>query len=99
MPAAPARTGRGLLACVAVSVLLSVRDRLAQRDGFATRRDAVYDLIEGLKLPKTAAILEIGCSGGPLMQRLRASGYTDLTGIDSMIRKSLSGGSTPGTTG
>jgi SAM-dependent methyltransferase len=49
---------------------------------FASRRDAVYDLIEELKLPKTAAILEIGCSGGPLMQRLRNDGYTDLTGID-----------------
>lgn len=49
---------------------------------FASRRDAVYDLIQALKLPKTAAILEIGCSGGPLMQRLRAHGYTDITGID-----------------
>ena len=49
---------------------------------FASRRDAVYDLINSLELPATAAILEIGCSGGPLMQRLRASGYTDLTGID-----------------
>ncbi|MBC8083237.1 MAG: class I SAM-dependent methyltransferase, partial [Hymenobacter sp.] len=27
-------------------------------------------------------ILEIGCSGGPLLQRLRATGYSDLTGID-----------------
>ena len=49
---------------------------------FASRRDAVYDLIKQLKLSNTAAILEIGCSGGPLMQRLRAAGYTDLTGID-----------------
>ncbi|MBF9223731.1 class I SAM-dependent methyltransferase [Hymenobacter ruricola] len=49
---------------------------------FASRRDAVYDLIAGLQLPRTAAILEIGCSGGPLMQRLRAAGYTDVTGID-----------------
>ena len=49
---------------------------------FASRRDAVYDLITSLNLPKTAAILEIGCSGGPLMQRLRAAGYLDLTGID-----------------
>ncbi|OUJ73445.1 class I SAM-dependent methyltransferase [Hymenobacter crusticola] len=49
---------------------------------FASRRDAVYDLIKGLQLPLNAAILEIGCSGGPLMQRLRAAGYTDLTGID-----------------
>lgn len=49
---------------------------------FAGRRDAVYDLIRQLKLPATAAILEIGCSGGPLMQRLRAQGYLDVTGID-----------------
>jgi SAM-dependent methyltransferase len=49
---------------------------------FASRRDAVYDLIAGLNLPASAAILEIGCSGGPLLQRLRAAGYTDLTGID-----------------
>ena len=49
---------------------------------FASRRDAVYDLIQRLELPATAAILEIGCSGGPLMQRLRAAGYADLTGID-----------------
>ena len=49
---------------------------------FAGRRDAVYDLIQRIQLPATAAILEIGCSGGPLMQRLRAAGYIDLTGID-----------------
>jgi len=49
---------------------------------FASRRDAVYDLIRQLKLPTTAAILEIGCSGGPLMQRLRQQGYADVTGID-----------------
>lgn len=49
---------------------------------FASRRDAVYDLVNGLQLPATAAILEIGCSGGPLMQRLRAAGFDDLTGID-----------------
>lgn len=49
---------------------------------FASRRDAVYDLVQSRQLPTSAAILEIGCSGGPLMQRLRGAGYTDLTGID-----------------
>ncbi|WP_019946985.1 class I SAM-dependent methyltransferase [Hymenobacter aerophilus] len=49
---------------------------------FASRRDVVYDLIKSLQLAPTAAILEIGCSGGPLMQRLRATGYSDVTGID-----------------
>jgi SAM-dependent methyltransferase len=49
---------------------------------FASRRDAVYDLIRSLKLPIEDAILEIGCSGGPLIQRLCKQGYTDVTGID-----------------
>ena len=49
---------------------------------FAGRRDAVYDLVQGLRLAPQAAILEIGCSGGPLLQRLRAAGYADVTGID-----------------
>lgn len=49
---------------------------------FASRRDAVYDLINTMNLPASAAILEIGCSGGPLMQRLRTAGYKDVTGID-----------------
>lgn len=49
---------------------------------FQARRDMVFRLVQDLRLPHTAAILEIGCSGGPLLQRLRAQGYTDLTGID-----------------
>ncbi|RYU77892.1 class I SAM-dependent methyltransferase [Hymenobacter persicinus] len=49
---------------------------------FQARRDMVFRLIQDLKLPKTAAILEIGCSGGPLLQRLTRTGYSDLTGID-----------------
>lgn len=32
---------------------------------FAGRRDAVYDLVQGLGLGPQDAILEIGCSGGP----------------------------------
>lgn len=49
---------------------------------FRARRDMVFRLIEGLRLPTTAAVLEIGCSGGPLLQRLAQQGYSDLTGID-----------------
>ena len=49
---------------------------------FQARRDMVFRLIQDLHLPSTAAILEIGCSGGPLMQRLARTGYTQLTGID-----------------
>ncbi len=49
---------------------------------FQARRDMVFRLVQDLQLPRNAAILEIGCSGGPLLQRLRSTGYTDLTGID-----------------
>lgn len=41
-----------------------------QHRWFAGRRDAVDDLSRPLKLPTTAAILEIGCSGGLLNQLL-----------------------------
>jgi len=49
---------------------------------FQARRDMVFRMVQDLRLPKTAAILEIGCSGGPLLQRLTKTGYSDLTGID-----------------
>lgn len=49
---------------------------------FQARRDMVFRLVQDLRLPSTAPILEIGCSGGPLLQRLAAHGYSDLTGID-----------------
>ncbi|RSK49597.1 class I SAM-dependent methyltransferase [Hymenobacter rigui] len=49
---------------------------------FRGRRDGVFDQLQHLNLPKTAAILEIGCSGGPLQQQLRAAGFHNLTGID-----------------
>ncbi|MCA8832428.1 class I SAM-dependent methyltransferase [Hymenobacter pini] len=49
---------------------------------FRARRDMVFRMIEALRLPTTAAVLEIGCSGGPLLQRLAQQGYTNLTGID-----------------
>lgn len=49
---------------------------------FQARRDMVFSLVQDLRLPQTAAILEIGCSGGPLLQRLAGHGYTNLTGID-----------------
>lgn len=49
---------------------------------FAGRRDAIRKLIRSLHIQTTADILEIGCSGGPLQQILRAEGYTHLTGID-----------------
>lgn len=49
---------------------------------FQARRDIVFDQIQQLNLPRNARILEIGCSGGPLQQRLRASGYREVSGID-----------------
>lgn len=42
----------------------------------------VYSLIEQLNLPASAAILEVGCSAGPLLLQLRQAGFTNLTGID-----------------
>ncbi|MDU0370684.1 class I SAM-dependent methyltransferase [Hymenobacter endophyticus] len=49
---------------------------------FRGRRAGVFDQLQQMNLPKTAAILEIGCSGGPLQQQLRAIGFHNLTGID-----------------
>ncbi|WP_426489955.1 class I SAM-dependent methyltransferase [Hymenobacter sp. 102] len=47
---------------------------------FRGRRASVFDQLQ--QLPRTAAILEIGCSGGPLQQQLRSVGFQNLTGID-----------------
>lgn len=49
---------------------------------FTGRRDAVRKLINSLRIPATADILEIGCSAGPLQQILQSDGYQSLTGID-----------------
>ncbi|QIX61416.1 class I SAM-dependent methyltransferase [Hymenobacter sp. BT18] len=49
---------------------------------FAGRRHIVFEQIQQLQLPPTADILEIGCSGGPLLLALKAAGYQHLTGID-----------------
>ena len=49
---------------------------------FVARRSVVKDLVAKYATNRDASILEIGCSGGPLMKELRACGFTDLTGID-----------------
>jgi ubiquinone/menaquinone biosynthesis C-methylase UbiE len=49
---------------------------------FAGRRHTVMNMIQDLALPTNAAILEVGCSGGPLLLALQQAGYTHLTGID-----------------
>ncbi|MBD2766886.1 hypothetical protein IC235_03145 [Hymenobacter sp. BT664] len=49
---------------------------------FANRRDAVHDLITSLQLPKTSAILEISCLGGPLIQWYQTAFHTGLASIN-----------------
>lgn len=49
---------------------------------FVTRRALVKDLVGRTARDRQAAILEIGCSGGPLMESLRAEGFAQVTGID-----------------
>ncbi len=49
---------------------------------FASRRDMVLRLIKDLKLSKKSKILEIGCSGGPLLTILKNEGFENVFGID-----------------
>lgn len=49
---------------------------------FTSRRELVRRLVRRATPDRNAPILEIGCSGGPLLQKLRADGYAHLTGID-----------------
>ena len=49
---------------------------------FRTRREIVRDLVLETHPDRTGRILEIGCSGGLLMEQLRADGYRQMTGID-----------------
>lgn len=49
---------------------------------FVTRRQLVRELVRRAAPDRQAAILEIGCSGGPLLQMLTDDGYVNLTGID-----------------
>ncbi|OGW33580.1 MAG: hypothetical protein A2X59_07800 [Nitrospirae bacterium GWC2_42_7] len=47
---------------------------------FLGRRDMIRRLIR--EFPKSSEILEVGCSGGPMMEILRDDGFTNITGID-----------------
>jgi SAM-dependent methyltransferase len=47
---------------------------------FRARRDLVARLVANV--PKSARILELGCSGGVLIRGLKAKGFLDITGID-----------------
>lgn len=49
---------------------------------FVARRQAVHDLMVKAHLGSTARILEIGCSGGLLMEQLRREGFGQVQGID-----------------
>jgi len=49
---------------------------------FVSRRNMVMKTIKSLRLPKDAAILDIGCSGGKLITMLKAEGFYNITGID-----------------
>ncbi|NDK56439.1 class I SAM-dependent methyltransferase [Pontibacter fetidus] len=49
---------------------------------FRSRRHMVYSIINELNLSASTAILEVGCSAGPLLLKLQQAGFTNLTGID-----------------
>jgi len=49
---------------------------------FKSRRSMVFSLIEKMNLSKDAKILEVGCSGGPLLELLKNEGYHNTYGID-----------------
>ena len=49
---------------------------------FVARRHMVYYLFNKCKIDKNKSILEIGCSGGPLMKKLEKDGYKNIYGID-----------------
>ena len=46
------------------------------------RRDAIVRLIDREGVRPSARVLDIGCSGGPLLSDLRSRGFESLTGID-----------------
>lgn len=49
---------------------------------FQGRRQLVHALVLQANPNRACRILEIGCSGGPLIQQLNADGYAHVTGID-----------------
>jgi SAM-dependent methyltransferase len=49
---------------------------------FQGRADFILRLLRRLDVRPSAAILEVGCSAGPLVRRLQGAGYAHVTGID-----------------
>ena len=52
---------------------------------FIVRRDMIINLIKKIGINKTDKILEIGCSGGPLINFLKHSGFMNIYGIDISV--------------
>ncbi|MBU4380848.1 class I SAM-dependent methyltransferase [Candidatus Parcubacteria bacterium] len=52
---------------------------------FIARRDAVINLIKKVDIGKTDKILDIGCSGGPLINLLKENGFMNIYGIDISV--------------
>jgi ubiquinone/menaquinone biosynthesis C-methylase UbiE len=49
---------------------------------FQSRREIVFRLIKKMNLSKDARILEVGCSGGPLISLLKNENFQNVFGID-----------------
>lgn len=49
---------------------------------FQARRKAVLRLLERMQWPRDIRLLDIGCSGGAMLQMLQQAGWTDLLGFD-----------------
>jgi SAM-dependent methyltransferase len=50
------------------------------------RRDFVVRLVaQRLRVPRDAAVLDLGCSGGPLLHQLSLAGYQNLEGLDISV--------------
>ena len=49
---------------------------------FEARRHFIIKLVKKLKLERNSKILEIGCSGGPLIKELNNLGFNNVHGID-----------------
>ncbi len=49
---------------------------------FVSRRDIIFTLLGQLKVEKEQKILDVGCSGGILLESLKHQGYTNTYGID-----------------
>jgi len=49
---------------------------------FRARRDIILRLISNMDLPDHANVLDVGCSGGPLIKQLVTMGFEEPIGID-----------------